>query len=123
MIEKYLTMNAHTASAINAFSLIALGGWGYFDGRSVTALIPVFFGVILLVLNQGIKNENKVVAHIAVLLTLLIFVALIKPFMGAMDDGRTTAMIRVGLMILTSLFAMVFFIKSFRDARKARVNQ
>lgn len=115
-------MNAHTASAIHAFSLIVMGGWGYFDGRAITALIPVFFGVILLVLNQGIKNENKVIAHIGVLLTVLILFALIKPFLSSLDNDNTAATIRVSVMILTSIFATVFFVKSFRDARKARNN-
>ena len=113
-------MQPHIVSAVNAFSLIALAAWGYFDSQSPTALIPVIFGVILLVLNQGVKNENKVVAHIAVVLTLLVLVALIKPFTAAMGRSDTPAMIRTGIMLLTSLVAMIAFVKSFIDARKAR---
>lgn len=116
-------MNAHTASMINALVLIAMGAWGYFanESRPPTALIPVFFGVILLVLNKGIKYENKVVAHIAVVLTLIVLVALFKPFMGQVDQGDTQGMIRTGVMILTSIIAMIAFIRSFIAARKSRV--
>ena len=71
-----------------------------------------------MLLNKGIKNENKVIAHIAVLLTLLILGGLIIPLTGAMDRADNMAIIRVGVMITTTIIAMVFFVKSFIDARK-----
>ncbi len=113
-------MKAHVASLINAITLVAMGAWGYLGSAnpSKTALIPVFFGVMLFVLNRGLKIENKAVAHIVVLLTLIIMVALIKPLNAAMGRGDNMAMIRVGLMMLTSAFAFVLFIKSFIDARR-----
>ena len=64
-------MSAHTASLVNAIILITIGGWGYFESGSPTSLIPVFIGALLVLLNKGIKNQNKVIAHIAVLVTLL----------------------------------------------------
>ncbi len=113
-------MKPHVASAINAAALILLGAWGYFgnDSRPPTALIPVVFGVLLLVMNQGVKNENKAMAHVAVVLTLLITVALVKPLMGAMEKGDNMATVRVGIMLLTSFLAMITFIRSFIAARK-----
>ena len=72
-------MKAHTASLINALILIALSLWGYFSSEtpSMTALIPTAIGVVLLALNNGVKKENKVIAHIAVLLTLLSLIGLV----------------------------------------------
>lgn len=115
-------MNAFTANLINAVVLMAMGIWGYMasDNPSMTALIPVAFGLIFLVLSQGVKKENKIVAHVVVVLTLLILISLVKPLTGAMGRGDNMALLRVGAMMLTSLIAMVFFIKSFIDARKAR---
>ena len=54
-------MKAHIASMINAAFLITLSVWGYWssDTPSVTALIPTFVGIVLLLLNKGVKNENK----------------------------------------------------------------
>ena len=66
-------MNAYKANLINSISLIVLGVWGYIDGSSITALIPTAFGAILLACSGGVKNQNKIIAHIAVLLTLLIY--------------------------------------------------
>ena len=115
-------MKAHTASLINAVLLIGLSAWGYFasDTPSVTALIPAIIGVILLALNKGVKAENKLIAHIAVVLTLLILIGLIKPLQGAMGREDSMAIMRVVVMIASTIFAMIFFVKSFIDAKKNR---
>ena len=115
-------MKAHTTSLINSLILVIMGLWGYFesDSRPVTALIPVIVGIILLAINNGVKKENKIIAHIAILLTLIITIGLIKPFLGSLERGNITGIIRVSLMILTSLLAMIAFIQSFIAARKAR---
>ena len=52
-------MEASKANLINSLSLIVFGLWGYIDSSSMTALIPVMFGVVLLLCNSGIKKENK----------------------------------------------------------------
>ena len=70
-------MNAYKANLINAVTLILLGTWGYFDSFSITALIPVLFGATLAGLSSSIKNNNKLLSHIAVIATLIILVALI----------------------------------------------
>ena len=115
-------MKAHTANLINAATLLVMGLWGYFgsESPSMTALIPVFAGVILFLLNNGVKNENKALAHVAVLITLIIVLALFMPLKGSIERGNTMAVVRTALMIITGILAMVAFIKSFRDARKAR---
>ena len=59
-------MKVHTVSLINSLTLITMGLWGYFesDSRPITSLIPVIVGVILVAINNGVKKENKVIAHI-----------------------------------------------------------
>ncbi|MEE9374367.1 MAG: hypothetical protein V3V00_15030 [Saprospiraceae bacterium] len=118
-------MNASKANLLNAAILIIIGGLGAYVTQlaSYTALIPVVGGLILLACQKGVTSENKIVAHIAVVVTLLMVLGIVKPFMSAMGDGDTMGMLRTGLMIITGLIAMVFFIKSFRDARKAREAQ
>ena len=110
-------MKAHTASLVNAILLITVGGWGYFESGSPTSLIPVVIGSVLVLLNNGIKKQNKVIAHIAVLVTLLGF-ALIMPLIKAIEDGRTDSALRIIIMLSSSVYAMIFFVKSFIDARK-----
>ena len=116
-------MKASSSSLLNAIILISMGLWGYFESESkaITALIPVIIGTILLLVNKGVKNENKALAHVAVLLTFLILLGLVKPLLGAFERENTYAVIRVLLMIISSLWAMISFIKSFISARKNRI--
>ncbi len=115
-------MKAHTASLINALILIGFGLWAYSGSEtpSKTALIPVVFGVVILSLYKGVKKEDKIVAHIAVLLTLLILGGLVKPLTAALGREDGLAIARVSVMILSTIVALVFFIKSFVDVRRAR---
>ena len=115
-------MKPYIASLINAIVLIVFGLWAYFgsDDPSKTALIPVAAGIILLVLNIWMKKGSSVVAHIVVVLTLLILIALFKPLIGAIGRSDWLATTRVLVMILSTLFALTLFIKSFVDARRSR---
>tara|TARA_B100000900_G_C20458302_1_gene666097 strand:- start:652 stop:993 length:342 start_codon:yes stop_codon:yes gene_type:complete len=111
-------MNATLANLINSFTLIIIGFWGYLDFLSPTALIPVSIGVILLACYRGIKNQNKIISHVAVLLTLLILIALVGMRLPKSMDKGGIGLLRVMIMIVTSTFSMIFFIRSFIAARK-----
>jgi len=113
-------MKTYIASLSNAVILISFGLWGYLSSNtpSPTALIPVIIGIALLLLIKGIKNENKVLAHIAVVLTVLVFIGLLKPFIAALDKENQLALFRVSLMLFSSLISLIYFVKSFIQARK-----
>ncbi len=115
-------MKPYLSSLINAIVLVGFGLWAYLtsDNPSVTALIPVFIGVVLLALNPWVKKEAKIPAHIAVVLTLLVFLGLIKPLMGAIDRASSIGILRVSLMLLTTAIALISFIRSFIEVRKQR---
>ena len=113
-------MNSTKANILNSVCLILIGLWGYFEVSSPTALIPVGFGVALLLCTPGLKNENKVIAHIAVLLTFIILIALTGMRLPKSFDQGGVGLLRVVLMIGTSVISMVFFVKSFIANRKAK---
>jgi len=118
-----LKMNASRANLLNSISLIVIGLWGYFAVSSVTALIPVVFGVVLLFCFLIASNKpdlNHIVTHIAVLLTLIILLALLGMRLPKSLDTGGIGLLRVLVMIGTSALAMVFFVKSFIDARRSR---
>ena len=111
-------MKAVFYNKLNSTALIALGLWGYFDVASPTALIPVGFGVMLLLCSNGINKENKIIAHVAVLLTLVILFALVGMRLPKSLDAGGLGLYRVLAMIVTSVLSMVAFILSFINARK-----
>ena len=116
VINKY--MNSYKANLINSSTLIIIGLWGYFESSSITALIPVVFGVILFLCSKGVKSQNKLIAHIAVLLTLIILLSLVGMRLPKSIESGGLGLLRVFSMIVTSTLAMIFFVKSFIDARK-----
>ena len=126
LLIKSIKMKTHQANLLNSIILILMPLWAYltFEGtvdkpeQSVTAFIPLFFGVVLLLCNGGVKKENKIIAHIAVLVTLIALLGLTMPLKAAVADGRTLSIIRVAAMLLTGSLAMISFIKSFIAARK-----
>mgnify|MGYP001167904836 FL=1 len=113
-------MKAYSISLINSVLLIAMSAWGYLSSEtpSLTALIPLFFGVALLACYPGIKSENKIIAHVAVLLTLVVLLALFMPLKGAFGRDDSMAVVRILIMIAGSGLAMVAFVRSFIAARK-----
>lgn len=86
----------------------------------MTALIPVIGGALLLLMTGGIRRENKVVAHVAVLLTLILLLGLFMPLKGAMERSDNMAVVRVALMLVSSIVALTAFIRSFIAARRRR---
>lgn len=115
-------MNAPTASLINAIVLLVFSIWAYLSSESpsTTALIPAAIGTLLLACYPGVKNENKFVAHIAVLLTAIALIGLFTPLRGALERDDGAAIFRVGAMMATTAIALAYFVKSFFDARRRK---
>jgi Na+/citrate or Na+/malate symporter len=122
-------MKTEQSNLLNSLTLITVGLWGYFDVSDYdlsvitsfehwTALIPVVFGFVLLLCHKGVKNNSKLVAHIAVVVTLLIFIALVGKRLPISIEQGGAGLFRVIAMSLTSFLAMITFIKSFIANRK-----
>ncbi|MBN2611884.1 MAG: hypothetical protein JXB00_10045 [Bacteroidales bacterium] len=116
-------MKPSQINLLNAAALMLIGTWGYYatGSTSLTALIPVISGIVLLILGLGFKSGNKIMAHVIVVLTLLIIISLFKPLSGAISRGDGLAILRVLVMIATGIVAIVVYIKSFIAARKNRL--
>lgn len=122
-------MKTEQSNLLNSLTLITVGLWGYFDVSDYdlsvitsfehwTALIPVVFGFVLLLCHKGVKNNSKLVAHIAVVVTLLIFIALVGKRLPISIEKGGAGLFRVIAMSLTSFLAMITFVKSFISNRK-----
>ncbi len=107
---------------------IIMGLYGYFviSSESITALIPAFFGVPMLILGWLGLNEKylKHAMHGAAVLTLLGFAGtvggLIKFFkmLGGAEMERPAAVTVQAIMAVLCLIFLIFAVKSFIDARK-----
>ena len=119
--DQYDRMKPYVANLINGVLLVAISSWGYFGSEtpSGTALIPAVIGVLLLLCNGGVKRENKVIAHVAVLLTILAIAGNGMALKGAMGRDDMMAVTRVGIMMASCVVATVAFVKSFIAARRS----
>ena len=121
-------MKTYQANLINSLTLILMPLWAYltYEGtaekpeQSITALIPLFLGIILFLCNNGIKKENKVIAHIAVVVTLIALLGLFMPLKAAIAEDRTLSLVRVAIMLFTGMLAMITFVRSFIANRKSK---
>lgn len=113
------------------FTIMGLYGYFGISSESITALIPTFFGIPLLVLGWVGLNEKylKHAMHGAAVLTLLGFAGtvggLIKFFkmLGGAEMERPAAVTVQAIMSILCLLFLVFAVKSFVDARKNKESQ
>ena len=117
-------MKAASANLLNAIILIAAGLYGYFviltpEGtRAPTALIPAAFGILFLIFQKGVASQNKIIAHVVVVLTLLLLVVCTKQFFGIPTWGAKKYLFLI--CIISNAVALIAFIGSFIEARKNR---
>jgi hypothetical protein len=113
-------MKSSTFNLINAISWVLFGAISYFytSVTSLTAFIPVVAGIILILLNPGVRTGKKIPGHIAVILTLIILAGLVKPLLGAMDRGDSMVSVMIVIMMITGILSMTAFVKEFISVRK-----
>ena len=121
-------MKTYQANLINGLTLILMPLWAYltYEGtaekpeQSITALIPLFLGLILLSCNAHLALKNKLSAHIAVVVTLIALLGLFMPLKAAIAEDRTLSVVRVAIMLFTGMLAMITFVRSFIANRKSK---
>jgi len=115
----------HKVSIVFGFLLSILGLYGYFGmGRvSITALIPLFIGVPIIILGLLAFDEKKIKdsMHAASVLVLLGLIGSVYRFMQKVIignlDGSSVILIIMSALCITFL---ILAINSFIEAKKAR---
>jgi len=115
-------------SIVYGVIFILMGLYGYFgiSSESITALIPTFLGIPMLILGWLGLNEKylKHTMHIAAVLTVLGFAGtvggLIKFFkmLGGAETARPAAVTVQAIMAVMCLVFLIFAVKSFIDVRR-----
>lgn len=107
---------------------ILMGLYGYFgiSSESITALIPTFFGIPMLIFGWLGLNEKylKHAMHGVAVLTLLGFagtsVRILPAFFSNESIKSPAAFTMQAIMAILCLIFLILAIKSFIDARKNR---
>lgn len=122
-------MTPFKANLLNGIVLLIVGIVGYLsisNGStsefSPTVFIAPAFGLLFILLTPGFKKENKIVAHLVVLLTFLLGAMLLIMYIKRLSTGSAFAdpgMMRFLIMIISCFTAMVVFVGSFKKNRAA----
>jgi hypothetical protein len=117
---------AHVVNLVYSITLMLVGILGFLlryievGDFQFTALIPAFFGVVLISMNKGIRNQNKIIAHLAVGLTFILLalcvVMLVRNLINHPFINRKSVIFFV--IILSSIFALYSYIIRFMSIRK-----
>lgn len=108
------------------FTIMGLYGYFGISSESITALIPAFFGIPLLILGwMGLNDKYlKHAMHAAAVLTLIGFagtvsglIKFIKMVSGE-EIQRPAAVTVQAIMAILCLLFIIFAVKSFIDARR-----
>jgi uncharacterized membrane protein HdeD (DUF308 family) len=123
-------MNMPRTTIIFSILLILLGLIGYFATAraSVTALIPAFLGVILLILGILGQRESlrKHTMHVAAALGFLGLIGAARglPAFFSLIEGhqvvRPAAAVSQAIMVVLLLLYVAIGVRSFIDARRSR---
>ena len=121
-------MNLPVTTIVYGSLLIVLGVTGYFMSGmvSVTALIPAFLGMIILVSGVLAQKESrrKLFMHIALVFGLLGFLGTVSALpslitmIGGEEVTRPGAVIGKSVTAILSLVFLIIGLKSFIDARR-----
>ncbi len=117
-------------SIIYGVIFILMGVVSYFgiSSESITALIPAFIGIPMLILGWLALNEKylKHAMHGAAILMLIGFFGTISGFikffkmLGGVEPERPAAVTVQAIMSLMCFIFLVFAVRSFINARKNR---
>jgi hypothetical protein len=120
-------MSMPSVTRIVGFLLILLGIVGYVGTgmASFTALIPALAGALFLILAMVARSPQarKHVMHAAVALALVLVLGVVPRIMAAINAGDATrpAVLAQIAMAVILLVYVLLGVKSFIDARRARV--
>ena len=123
-------MNMTKTTYIYSFVLILIGLIGYIvtSAQSITALIPSFFGLAVLILAVWSKNEKRaplamnIVSGLALVGFLATVSGIVKvvSLLGGEEIARPAASISQAIMALFSVGYLSLSITSFVSARRNR---
>jgi amino acid transporter len=125
----YTIMTKTTTIFGTLFIFIGLFGWFITDMVSFTALIPTFFGLVMVVLARLAEKKEHLRKHIMHAVVLLVLVGLLGSasglvkFVGSLFGGELERPIAIYLQALYAALSVAFIVlavRSFIEARRAK---
>lgn len=100
-------MSVHTVHLVNALTLMALSFFTYIASQNSSGydLVPLFFGVVLLALNNGVKYGLKGQTRAAAMLSGVCGLSLISYLLTSLGGDDVWRTVKISVMLITSIAA------------------
>ncbi|MBK8051850.1 MAG: hypothetical protein IPK35_00875 [Saprospiraceae bacterium] len=107
-------MNAYKSNLFHAVVLIFLSIWEYYSALnpSIVQLLPLFFGVIFLSLNNGVQYGLQGQTKAALVLSIFSIVCVILIFLYLYSSIDILSIFRYATMILAGCISVFYLFKS-----------
>jgi len=114
-------MNINVANSTNAVMLILMSLWSYNDAMSpnMRLLLPIFYAIALLTLNNGLKYGIATQMRAALFFTLLYFFDLFFMYFMDKQEIDINALIRIVLLSVTSILSSFYIVKGLLKLKKS----
>ena len=118
----------HVTNAVYASFLIIVGIIGfilsYFDSGlfQFTALIPSFFGIVLLLFTKGVMNQEPIASHLIVVITMLLALMVsVMLILNVMDGFVLSRKVIIFLVVLAgSVITLGIYIARFISIKRGK---
>jgi hypothetical protein len=107
-------MNAYKSNLFYAVVLILFSIWEYYSALnpSILHLLPLFFGVIFLSLNNGVQYGLKGQTKAGLVLSGISILCVSYIFFKLFDHNNIFSLFRYAVMILAGIISIFFLSKS-----------
>ena len=114
LLSKYV----HYVNLVNIATLAGMSYWEINDQNRFPLLIfPMLLGLMMLPMNNSLRDKNKQIIKVATIITLLALLSLVYPSIQVYLHGRDIDMIRVSAMVVVTMISLVALLNCVKKTK------
>lgn len=110
-------MNPYKAAILQALIFLSVGFWGYAANNFAahTAMVPLGAGILFLALSQRLKNPDRIMLLVVMLISLALFIALMIPFRRNAGQSDFWGMFRIAIEMTACALAFIVYLRRLKQ--------
>lgn len=118
----FLSKYVHYVNLINIAALVGLSYWQIdVNNRYPWLIMPLLFGIMMLPMNNSLRDKNKQVIKVATVLTLLAFFPLVYASIHVFEMKVTDDILRVSVMLVTTVLSLIGLVNCIDKTKNNRI--
>ena len=99
---------------VNLFNILVVAGLSYWQidegNKFPFVILPFLFVLIMLPMNNSLRNKNKQIIKVATSITGIVLLLLIYPSIQVFSTGNQMDITRISLMLFSTILSLVALI-------------